>query len=215
MAESDPCDTWQRVTTLASGIAEALGTTLSIAAVYDRDYFCQEQIDEVRAALSEHLRLAYVHKCKEIENYLLIRGLLDRAVGRILAKRAARSGLPIIRSPKAAELLLRITDPMRDSVLSQIMARRWDHFRSSGRDLAEINRGTIAWFSQRWNDLMERLKIVPGKEVVREYRNQLQENLGVSLTDARIVENFRREEIPNDLKELLEAINRFRASTPE
>ena len=37
---------WQRITVLATGIAEALGV-LMIGAVYDRDYFCDEQIEEI------------------------------------------------------------------------------------------------------------------------------------------------------------------------
>ena len=86
---------WQRVTTLASGIAEALGASLSIAAIYDRDYFCPEQICEVVAKLSGHLRLAHVHKRKEIENYLLIPVVLDRALRRAVDERVARRGINI------------------------------------------------------------------------------------------------------------------------
>lgn len=205
---------WQRITTLAAGIAEALGATLSIAAVYDRDYYCSEQIDEVVGTLSRHLKLAYFHKRKEIENYLLIPDVLDRALGRVLAERAAREVFPNPSNVSVANILLNITKPMRDLVLSQIMARRWDHLRSTGHDLADINRDTIAWFDQRWNDLVERLSIVPGKEVLRGLRSHLQEHFSVSLTDARIVESMRRDDVPNDLRELLQALDRFRQSDP-
>ena len=88
---------WQRVTTLASGIAQALGASLSIAAVYDRDYFWSEQIQEVVTALSEHLKLAHVHERKEVENYLLIPDVLDRALRRAVDESVARRG---IQSPK-------------------------------------------------------------------------------------------------------------------
>jgi predicted ATP-dependent endonuclease of OLD family len=81
---------WQRVTTLASGIAEALGAPLSIAAIYDHDYYCPEQVIEVVRTLSQHLKLAYVHGRKEIENYLLIPDVLERAFDRAIAERAAR-----------------------------------------------------------------------------------------------------------------------------
>jgi energy-coupling factor transporter ATP-binding protein EcfA2 len=203
---------WQRITTLASGVAEALGAPLSIAAVYDRDYYCSEQVEEVVGTLSTHFKLACVHVRKEIENYLLIPEALERALTRNRTERL--EGLPSPNDESMAEILQRITDPMRDSVLSQIMARRWDYLRSSGRDLADINRDTIAWFNEVWNDPAERLSIVPGKDVLRALRSYLQESLGVSLTDARVVESMRREEIPSDLRELLQAIDRFRQSTP-
>jgi len=204
---------WQRVTTLASGIAEALGASLSIAALYDRDYYCDEQIDEVIGTLSRHLKLAYVHKRKEIENYMLIPDVLDRALDRALTERAGQE-FPTPRGETASGILPKITDPMRDLVLSQIMARRWDHLKSTGRDLADINRDTIAWFDLRWNNLADRLAVVPGKEVLRSLRSHLQQNLGVSLTDTRIIESMRRDEIPDDLRELLQALDGFRQSAP-
>jgi energy-coupling factor transporter ATP-binding protein EcfA2 len=205
---------WQRVTTLASGIAEALGAPLSIAAVYDRDYHCSEQIDEVVGTLSRHLKLAYVHVRKEIENYLLVPEVLDRAFARGLAERVERGGISNPHSQSVTDLLLKITEPMRDGVLSQIMARRSDYLRSTGRDLADINRDTIAWFNLQWNDLTGRLSIVPGKEVLRALRTHLQEHFGVSLTDSRIVESMRRDDIPDDLQELLQTLDKFRQSAP-
>jgi energy-coupling factor transporter ATP-binding protein EcfA2 len=205
---------WQRVTTLAAGIADALGAPLSIAAVYDRDYYCREQIEQVVETLSEHLKLAYVHRRKEIENYLLIPDVLERALTRTLTERSQRAESSNQGSESLTNLLLTITGPMRDSVLSQIMARRWDHLRSTGRDLADINRDTIAWFDQQWNDLTGRLNIVPGKDVLRALRSHLHENLGVSLTDARIVETMHRDEIPDDLQGLLQALDGFRESAP-
>ena len=41
-----------------------------IAAIYDRDHFCQEQVDHVVNTLSTALKFAHIHSRKEIENYL-------------------------------------------------------------------------------------------------------------------------------------------------
>jgi hypothetical protein len=92
------------------------------------------------------------------------------------------------------------------------MARRWDYLRSTGRDLADVNRDTMGWFNQAWNDPVERMSIVPGKKVLRVLRGYLQEHFGVSLTEARIIENIRRDDVPQDLRELLEAVDGFRQS---
>lgn len=52
--------------------------------------------------------------------------------------------------------------------------------------------------------------LVPGKEVLAELHAKYQE-FGVSLTDARIVEAMHRDEIPQDLRELLSELEAFRA----
>jgi predicted ATP-dependent endonuclease of OLD family len=205
---------WRRVTTLAAGIAEALGSPLSIAAVYDRDYYCIEQINEVVEALSENLKLAHVHARKEIENYLLIPSALARALGQILSERTAPQEAYPPPMPIIDSLLIRITNTMKDEVMAQLVAKRIEKLKSTGRDPAEITKETIADFNQKWNELLTRLTIVPGKDVLHELRAYLQDHLGVSLTDARIVDAIHRDEIPEDLRGLLHAIDAFRTCTP-
>lgn len=205
---------WSRVTTLAAGIAEALGSPLSIAAIYDRDYHSTEHVEEVVRALSANLTLAHVHGRKEIENYLLLPKALDRALDRALSERAARHNASATRNESIETLLLRITDPMRDDVMSQLVARRSEKLRASGRDGADVTRETITGFNNKWNDLHSRLTVVPGKTVLRALRAHLHEHLGISLTDSRIVDAIHKDEIPADLQGLLHAVNTFRTSVP-
>ena len=212
--ESGGFGSWERITTLAAGIADALGSPLIIAAIYDRDYFCQEQIEGVTEALSRHLKLAHVHKRKEIENYLLVPEALDRALEHAISERGSRGDARAKSIPKAADLLREITAPFKDSVQSQILARRWDHLRPTGRDLADVNRETIRAFGQIWEDLSLRLDIVPGKEVLSQFRTKIHEDLGISLTDSRIVNAMGRDELPSDLVGLLNALDVFRQSLP-
>lgn len=205
---------WSRVTTLAAGIAEALGSPLSIAAVYDRDYYCAEHIAEVVESLSNNLTLARVHARKEIENYLLIPVALARALDRMLAEQAARQEVSQLMTPDIGSLLMRITHPMRDEVMSQLVSKRTEKLKPAGRDPADIMKETISDFNQKWDELETRLTIVPGKDVLRALRAYLQEHLRVSLTDARIVDAIHREEVPGDLKDLLYAIDAFRTNAP-
>lgn len=209
--ESGGFGSWSKITTLASGISDALGASLMIGAIYDRDYFSDEEIQAVTAALCKSLALAHVHQRKEIENYLLIPSSLQRAVERAIADRISRVGedLPSTIVDVAA-VLRRITDAMRDDVQSQLIARRTNYLRSTGRDVADITRETLAWFSTRWENFDVRLEIVPGKEVLRQFREEMQATYNISLTDVRIIETMRKEEIPNDLRQLLEALDEFR-----
>lgn len=54
--------------------------------------------------------------------------------------------------------------------------------------------------------------IVPGKEVLHSLRYHLQETLGVSLTNTRIIDAMHRDEVPHDLQDLLRALDTFRKS---
>lgn len=210
--ESGGFGSWQRITTLAAGIADALGTPLTIAAIYDRDFYCQEEIAHIRSELSKHLELSHVHDRKEIENYLLIPEALDRAIARAISERVARTGSEVQAVPKAVNLLRELSDPLKDEVQSQIIARRANYLRNTGKDIADITRETLSWFSSRWEDLDSRLTILPGKEVLRMLREKVQSLSGISLTDARIVEAMHKNEVPVDLKMLLTSLDDFRKS---
>ena len=205
---------WQRITTLAAGITETLGTSLLIAAVYDRDYFCKEEVDYVKGELEQTLQLAHVHSSKEIENYLLVPTALDRAIRRAVEERAARRGLDVPDVPAAADLLNRTTATLRDEVQAQLIARRTVFLRNTGIDPAQLTRGTLASFNALWDTLESRLSLVPGKIVLRSLRDIVQRDFGVVLTDSKIIEAFHRDEIPQDLQTLIRFLDEFRRREP-
>jgi hypothetical protein len=208
--ESGGFGSWQRITTLAEGIERALGASLMIGAVYDRDYFCPEEIQHVMHELSRCLTFAHVHQRKEIENYLLVPPALDRAIAKAVSDRASRTGAGVRELPSAEALLREITDPWRDDVLAQFIARRTSYLRASGTDLANLARDVLAWFAPRWTDLPSRLSLVSGKETLRAFRERLHGLAGVTLTDARIIDSIHREEIHEDLVGLIRRIEVFR-----
>jgi hypothetical protein len=205
---------WERITTLAAGIAEVLGAPLMIAAIYDRDYFCQEQVDHVVNTLSKALKFAYIHPRKEIENYLLVPSALQRAIERSIADKN-----PLHASPKKEfdvnKILEGITEPMQGDVQAQIVARRGDYLRSSGRDSATVTSETIKAFNERWKNLPSRLGMISGKEVLAKLRTNLQEQFGISLTDTMIIDSIRREEFPDDLVGLLTKLEAYRTQSFE
>jgi hypothetical protein len=68
-------------------------------------------------------------------------------------------------------------------------------------------------FGVVWDDLSRRLEIIPGKDVLSEFRAQIQEIYGISLSDSRIIDAMRREDIPDDLIGLLHKLETFRKSS--
>lgn len=211
--ESGGFGSWQRVMALGGGIEQALGAPLKIAAIYDRDYYCEEEIASVQDALASGVCFAHFHERKEIENYLLVPEVLDRAISRASQDRWTRTGVPVAELPRAADLLRKLTEPLREELQAQYLARRLEYLRSTGRDGSDIARETLTWFAQRWADLAVRMTIVPGKEILKVFREKIQQSSGISLTDARIIEAFHQDEVPNDMKQLIMELESFRIDT--
>jgi predicted ATPase len=211
--ESGGFTSWERVKATAWGIEKALGDTIKIAAVFDRDYFSPEEISSIVDDLASHLELAHIHERKEMENYLLVPEVLERALAKASAERARRTGDSPAASETIAELLNAITNPMKGAVQAQYIAKRTKFFERERLDPATITAATIEWFDSKWNDLGTRMEIVPGKEVLSSLRDRVQSIQGVSLTDVRIIDEFRITEVPGDLKSLIEKLDQYRSGS--
>lgn len=205
--ESGGFGNWEKLPALAWGIEKALGTPLRLGAVFDRDYFCAE---EILAQLKESLEVAHIHGRKETENYLLSPVVLERALLRCLDERALRTGEQLKLKESVASVLERTTDKCRAEAQGQYIAKRNLFFRNSKQDSASITTETIQQFEVRWADLNQRIEIVPGKEVLAAFREYVHAEYGITLTDYRIINDFKREEIPSDMKQLISSLDLFR-----
>jgi putative AbiEii toxin of type IV toxin-antitoxin system len=185
---------WERIRSIAWGINRTLGTSLLIATVLDRDFFPAEQILEVRASLAKHAQLVHIHERKEFENYLLVPAVIERAI----ASAQRSSPTPVVSPDLAAieALLTEITDPLKNDVLGQLIAKRWAYMRSSGVDQAIMAAETASNFESQWKKLELRLKLVPGKDVLKRIREVVQDRYGVTLSNQRILSAFRKNDIP-------------------
>ena len=149
---------------------------------------------------------------KEIENYLLVPAALDRAVVRMLSTRREHRAEKIDVMVNSAAILDEITRPLKDDVLSQLMARRHDYFHQTGQDKSRVYKGTLSTFERRWSNLDARIALVPGKLVLGLFRHRIQDLLGVTLTDARIAEAMSKDDIPSDIRSLLGSLESFRTA---
>lgn len=209
--ESGGFANWERIRDFAWGLQKSVGQALRIGAVIDRDYFPTERIEQLLRELREHVAFAAVLVRKEIENYLLVPGALQRALERCLSEQERRGSAP--SGPfDVAQALLEITEAMRAPVQARYLSSRSEHLRRSGRATSTVNEETITWFDERWSQLDTRLEIVPGKEALALLRERIQSSTGVSLTDSRILGALRKDEMPLDLRGLLTSLEDFRTS---
>jgi energy-coupling factor transporter ATP-binding protein EcfA2 len=201
---------WSRISALAQGVSQTLGTDLLIAAIYDRDYYCDAQIEDVQIKLRAALKFAHVHERKEIENYLLIPEALSRVVTKGIAERRSKGAEVSDLTEPVIQTLLTISDELKDDAQDQYVSKYLEFHRSGPKDTSTRMKEAATVFRASWKIPEERLKIAPGKELLRRFREYVQNTFGVSVTDAKIIEACRHDELPNDLVQLLRGIDAFR-----
>lgn len=210
--ESEGFSSWERLPSFVWGIEKAFKSALRISAIFDRDYWCEEEILAIHLELAKNLQFAHIHARKEIENYLLVPEVLERAFKKAIADRAKRTDEDIAPLEPINKILARITKPMKNGIQAQYIEKRAKYLERSKRDRTTITLETIGLFESKWENIDTRVEIVPGKEVLRQLRDEIQSKYGVSLTDFRIIDEFKHTEIPDDLCNLITLLEEYRLS---
>lgn len=195
---------WQKIATLAEGISDALGAPLLIGAIYDRDYYCDEQIDEIQEHLCKKMKFVHIFQSKEIENYLLSLPAIERIISR------SHEGGNV----KEIEIIMKFIDDFsnaeKDGIFSQRLSKYTEYMRNSSKDSSYFIKNAYSDFHSRWSFLEERLKMIPGKEAIRRLREFSQEKYGVTLTDSKIVSSLHLAEVSAEIVEMIGRLEQFR-----
>lgn len=210
--ESGGFSSWEKIKSFAWGVKNTIDANMKLFAVYDRDYYCQEEIEGILESLQAELTHAHIHERKEMENYFLVLPVLQRVLEKQISNRQRRSGEEININKNIADYLEGITNEIKFDAQSQYIAKRIAHHQGSNRDTGTISREAIESFEVIWADIDTRMGIVPGKTTLRMLRNAVQEDYKVNLTDVQIIDEFKRYEIPQDLLDLIDQLESFRAS---
>lgn len=207
----------KRMEDLAVGMELTIGSKISRAVILDRDYRSKDEVKQIEADVKKHVDLIFIHGCKEIENYLLNALVLKKAVENRLAERERRTGEKQAECPDVPKMLEEIALELKSNVLSQILARHLDSSKKAqpGLDAATTNQQVIEAFDVTWSNPIARLTIVPGKEVLARLNTRLQNLAQVSISDVQVATLFTKDEIPSDLRDLIEALEKFRAAGVE
>jgi energy-coupling factor transporter ATP-binding protein EcfA2 len=196
---------WPKLQALQWGFEKATGQNLTLGAVFDRDYRCDEHIDEITKDLSHSFALVHFHQRKELENYLLIPVVLEKAIRK--RYRSAKGTLDDIESIES--ILETVTTPLKPDIQAQYIAERVAYFKGSHKHEATITSEAIKIFDQKWADIASRMEIVPGKIVFSALNRHLQETYNISLTPAAVVREFNKLNIPRDLARFLRQVDQI------
>lgn len=196
---------WPKLQAFQWGFEKTMGQTLTIGAVFDRDYRCDEEITKIISDLSKSLALVHFHRRKELENYLLVPVALEKAIyKRYRSKKGTSLGLEPIES-----ILELITDPLKADVQAQYISERVRYFKSSHKSDATITAETIKVFEQKWKHITSRMEIVPGKKTFSALNQHIQDAYGISVTPLAVIREFSKINVPHDLAKFLRQVDQM------
>jgi len=206
----------ERARNLKKGIETTLGGKIAAAAILDRDYRSQGECDAIGQACEDFCDLVRIHKCKEMENFLLVPEAIDRCAARRVADRARRGGKDLIYTPCVRALLDEFAQERKNYVTSQCLAyrRRFQRSVSPKTDEAAANEMALTEFETRWNDDSLRLAMVPGKEAISKLNERLQNRYGITVTPTGIVDAMAEDEVPSEIRSLVGSLDSFAAMRP-
>lgn len=200
----------QRIEDAAWTFGQVLKAEISIAGLLDRDYRCEEEVEEILTGVRETVPRFHILGAKEIENYLLVPHAIGKAIEARLRERPDQLERYDALGPDAAlRLLMDVTETMRVDVQSQLLAHRIRHFGKSRKDTATIVGETVAIFDAHWEDQTARLRIAPGKATLSALNGRLSKDFGISITGAQITSHLRSADLPAELQVILADLNSF------
>lgn len=203
-----------RVRSLKNGIEITLGGTINAAIVLDRDFRSNAECDAFMSRCQEFCELAIVHTCKEVESFLLVPEAIDRAARRRVEARARRTGTSAEYVGGCFDLLEEFAQSQKSYVISQYIASRRHFARHTapGEHEATITRAALEEFEADWaTSPARRLQLIPAKKALSAVNRYLQEHYRVSVTSAAIVEAMHVDEVPTEMRHLLESLAEFAA----
>ena len=140
--------------------------------------------------------------------------LIDEPDIYLHSDRSKRAGISLTYTTDAANFLHEFSDRKKSYVTAQYLAcrRQFERKNSSGLHEATITEATLEEFEECWREPAVRLKAIPGKEALSAFNQHLQDSYGVSVTPTAIVDAMEVDQIPDDIRLLIENIASFASS---
>jgi hypothetical protein len=206
----------ERIKDLKLGIETTLGTKVVSAAIFDRDYRSQVECDKIAEVCASFCSFIVIHGRKEIENFLLVPAAIDRAANRKAADRSKRSGVARSDQWASGPVLRAFCLTKKSYVASQYLAerRRFERGNSPGLNEATINEVALNELEQMWGTFDGQVSLIPGKDALSCLNSSVQAACGVSVTASAIIEAMRTEEVPDEMRRLINLLIEFSESVP-
>lgn len=209
--KTDGFQNWERVSTTAWVFRNLFDFDVRVAAIFDRDYRCDEEIAEFEEKFVSGGLFCRVLPFKEIENVLLHPSAIERAVMRLVDE----TQFPDWRQLVEAEMETQILKQKGTVSSSRIGERtRFVHKSSRNYDPTTLAIEEGRSFETLWGIPENRRMMVPGKEVFAGICSGLRERIAVSLTAHKVASEMDMSFVPFEFRNILSGLQAFMAESP-
>ncbi|WP_108422656.1 ATP-dependent nuclease [Flagellimonas amoyensis] len=201
-----------RLNAFKDGIEKTIGSKIKSAIIFDKDYRTNEEINSEIRALKNGNIFVHIHTRKEIENFLLIPKAIEKAIKQRIKEVNKRTGKTLEFDGDINEILASLTNEFKIGTQAQLQSHQFKFKKSLNPKLDEstIIESILGEFEIMWTSLETRLEVIPGKEFLSAINRKLQQDYRISLSQANIINALDIALIPEELKELIARIDRFR-----
>lgn len=201
-----------RLNAFKDGIEKTIGSKIKSAVIFDKDYRTSEEISSELSALKKRNLFVHIHSRKEIENFLLIPKAIEKAIKQRFKEVNKRTGQTLKFDSDIEEVLTGLTKEFKLGTQAQLQSHQFKFKKSINPKLDEstIIESILIDFETMWATLENRLKIIPGKDFLSAINRKLQQDYKISLSQANIINALDKSLIPDELKKLIENIDKFR-----
>lgn len=201
-----------RLKAFKDGIEETIGSKILSAVIFDKDYRSDHEINQELKKLKTGNVFAHIHSCKELENFLLVPSGIFKAISERIKEHNIKTGSSVVFNIDITTLLYEVSDSFKHKTQAQLQSHRlkFEKNINPGKDESTIIESILREFEDKWADITQRLKIVPGKEFLSALNSRLQKDYKITITIPSIVNAIAKSEIPRELITLISEIDNFR-----
>lgn len=192
---------WGLATGAQQSISKSSGGTVKVYVIFDSDYHTDQEIKERYDKAKEYEMNLHIWAQKEVENYLLN----ARAIFRLITKRAAEQVRNEVGERQVSTQLNRVISEMKDDALDQIASENHRKFRSDVSAAIKYARERIKLAQQSQYGLGS---LVSGKKVLSAMSAWAHDAFNVSFSPLAVAKEIDADEIPDEMKAVLTAIEK-------
>ena len=203
LMKTDGFANWSRVSTSSWVFENFFGFHIPVAAIFDRDYRCDDEVEEFLKDMNTNDTQCRVLPVKEIENLLLV----ESAVRAVIKRHSSR---PLAEGweRQVSDIFTACFEEMKSKTLSARIGHRisYEVGRGSKKDIATVSAAEEEVFTKAWQNDEFKRKVVPGKAVFSEISGKVQQTFSVTLTPSRVIDELGIGDIDPQIFDILRAI---------
>lgn len=195
----------ERISATNWTFSKIISEKIKLAGLFDRDYRCDEEIQEFIERLEKDASFIHVLTKKEIENYLIVPKAIKLAINEKFKHKNVDHQSFEYTDQLINKLLNELAENFKIDVSAQLAAHKY-RFVPKSTDLATVILHEQQSFEKNWRELRYKISKVPGKEFLAFLNTYLQEQHGFSITSSQIISRIEKSDIDIDLINLFKKI---------